>query len=136
MIVAEEDALSDESEINNMPGGITYMKSGRVNAIKRLGGLRPFSQSIEDIQFIQSQIERTVRNYDTNQGRETSKVTTASGLAQIRADQQQQSNMKNYDRMQGTDYYYSFRTQIYIKINKMKWKLLKEWLHLLNHLEQ
>jgi len=101
IIICDEGALADDAEISNKPGAIIMTKTGMSGGVRRLGGLQTFNNTAAEIQFIQGQIERTVRNYDTNQGRETTRVTTASGLAQIRADQQSQSNMKNYDRMQG-----------------------------------
>lgn len=101
IIICDEGALAEDGEISNAPGTVIMTKTGMSSGVKRLGGLNSFNNTQDKVQFIQAQIERTVRNYDTNQGRETTKVTTASGLAQIRADQQSQSNMKNYDRMQG-----------------------------------
>ena len=49
------------------------------------------------IKEIQQQIERTLRNYDTNQGKEPERTTTVGGLAQFRADAQAQAQIKNYD---------------------------------------
>lgn len=98
--VVEEDALAENCELTNEPGAVIKVKAGRVNAVKRLGGLNALKDMIGNIQYIQGEIQRTLRNYDSNTGKETARVTTASGLAQLRADASQQTGIKDYDRMQ------------------------------------
>lgn len=98
--LVEEGALDENAEITNRPGEtITYKKG--FNPPARGKGLNALKDYIADINFIQAQIERTLRNYDTNQGKEPTRTTTASGLAQLRADAETQGKIKDYDRMQG-----------------------------------
>ena len=98
-IVCEEDALVEGEEITNEPGGIINVKAGRSGALKRLGGINKLGEFLTDIQFIQNEIQRTCRNYDTNQGAETIRQNTASGLAMLRADAASQSSIKDKDRL-------------------------------------
>ena len=53
------------------------------------------------IEWLLNQIQRANRNYDSNNGRETVRVTTASGLSQLRSDAQQQTKIKSADRNAG-----------------------------------
>ena len=100
MLIYEENSLADGEEITNEPGAAIKTKPGMVNSVKRLGGLNALANFVGDIQFLQGEIQRTARNYDSNQGKETERVTTASGLAQLRADASEQSNIKDYDLQQ------------------------------------
>jgi hypothetical protein len=90
---------SVEEDISNAPGAIVFYKQGRLPP-KRAGGIASLQNAIATIQFLQGEIQRTVRNYDSNTGKETQRVTTASGLAQLRADASQQSTIKDFDRLQ------------------------------------
>jgi hypothetical protein len=99
-ILAEENALKDGEEITNLPGETIWVKDGKINSIRRLGGLNSIQNIIETLQYFQNEIQRTLRNYESNMGKEPARVTTASGLQQLRSDAMQQGNIKDYDRMQ------------------------------------
>ena len=99
IIVREKKENFDYEETTNEPGAILEYPTGAARP-QRLGGLVALNNFIPSIQFIQSEIQRTIRNFDSNQGKETDRVTTASGLAQLRADASQQANIKDSDRMQ------------------------------------
>ena len=77
------------------------LKPNTINNVRRLQGLASSNRLAPTIEFIQGQIDRSTRNYESNMGRETSKVTTASGLAQLRADAGSQSSIKSADRLSG-----------------------------------
>ena len=100
IIVRERKENFDYDDYTNEPGGIIDYPTGAARP-QRLGGLVALNNFIPSIQFIQGEIQRTIRNFDSNQGKETDRVTTASGLAQLRADAAQQANIKDSDRMQG-----------------------------------
>lgn len=93
-----EEGSVDEDITNEAGATITYKKGHA--APKRAGGLNALQNVISTIQFLQGEIQRTLRNYDSNTGKEPQRVTTASGLAQLRADAAQQSSIKDYDRLQ------------------------------------
>lgn len=85
--------------IDNVPGSIIPYKLGFAPP-QRVGGLNPLSKFFDNIENIEHKIQRTTRNYDSNQGGETKRVTTASGVAQLRADAAEQSNKKDFDKLQ------------------------------------
>lgn len=101
IIMMEEGALVDGEEITNVPGSVVKVKQGKLNAVARLGGISTGLKSIETVNWFLGQIQRTNRNYDTNNGQETARVTTASGLLQLRSDAQVQSELKKADRNKG-----------------------------------
>ncbi len=102
IIGVEEDALAEGEEFDNRPGAVIKFKAGRLRqGWTRLGGLNGIQNVISDMQYFQNEIQRTTRNYDTNMGKETAKVNTASGLAQLRADATAQTNKKDVDRKNG-----------------------------------
>lgn len=101
ILLIEDDALSDDTAVTNAPGATVMVKHGMINSIRRVGGLATSNKLAPTIEFIQGQIDRSTRNYETNMGREPSKVTTASGIAQLRADAGSQNNIKNADRLNG-----------------------------------
>lgn len=101
MIVREEGALADGTVIENIPGSEIVVKQNRINAVRRLGGLHDGVNSLPMVNFMLEQIERANRNYDTNRGKESARVTTASGLAQLRSDADVQTQIKRADRNAG-----------------------------------
>jgi len=101
IILAEEGALAAGEEITNLPGSIIKVRQGKMNSVARLGGLHDGIRSADMISFLQNQMQRTNRNYDTNNGQESSKVTTASGLLQLRSDAAAQGELKKADRNKG-----------------------------------
>jgi len=101
VILVEENALVSGQEVTNMPGSKIEVKQGKMNSVARLGGLNNGIQSMSMVNWLLDQIQRANRNYDTNNGQETSKVTTASGLLQLRADAQVQGELKKADRNKG-----------------------------------
>ena len=101
VIIMEDGALAPGEEFTNVPGAVVRVNQGRGGGIARLGGLQNGVQSTAMIGWLQDQIQRTNRNYDSNNGRETARVTTASGLLQLRSDAQQQTQIKTADRNAG-----------------------------------
>jgi len=101
IILVEENALADGEEITNEPGEVVTVKQGHMNGVARLGGLTSGVRNLNMVKWAQEQMQRTNRNYDTNNGRETSRVTTASGLLQLRSDADSQRTIKKADRDAG-----------------------------------
>ena len=56
--------------------------------------------------WITEQIQRTNRNFDSSQGRETTRQTTATALAMLRSDAEEQANIKTADRTAGFERLY------------------------------
>ena len=101
IVLVEEGALADGSEFTNVPGAQVTVKQGRMGGVARLGGLNNGIQSVSVVNWFLDQIQRTSRNYDSNNGRETARVTTASGLLQLRGDAETQQKLKKADRDAG-----------------------------------
>lgn len=101
VVLVEEGALADGSEFTNVPGAQVTVKQGRMGGVARLGGLNNGIQSVSAVNWFLDQIQRTSRNYDSNNGRETARVTTASGLLQLRGDAETQQKLKKADRDAG-----------------------------------
>lgn len=101
VVIVEEGALAPGEEFTNVPGAVVRVNQGRGNSVARLGGLGNGVQSVSMVEWLQGQMQRSSRNYDSNNGRETSRVTTASGLLQLRSDAQEQTRIKTADRNAG-----------------------------------
>lgn len=102
ILVVEPSNLLDAEDITNEAGQVINVKAGAsTSAIRRLGGINNLGQFLNDLEYIQNEIQKTCRNYDTNQGKETAHQNTASGLAMLRADAATQSSIKDADRLNG-----------------------------------
>lgn len=102
IIVYEENAIADNSEVTNAPGASIVMKSGQINNIRRLGGLSNLNGGLQNtIVFIRDLIQQVVGNYDSAQGKEPIRVTTASGIAQLNERADARKNIKKADRLIG-----------------------------------
>lgn len=107
IIVTEEGALADNSEITNVPGAMVVTKQGMVDSIRRLGGLSNLNGGLRDtIIFLRDMISQTVGNYDSAQGKEPVRVTTASGIAQLNERADARKNIKKADRLIGFELLY------------------------------
>lgn len=101
IILQEEDALVPGEQISNIPGSVVKVEKGMINSVARLGGLNNGINVTPLTDWLLNQIQRTNRNWDTNNGQETAKVTTASGLLQLRSDAAEQGELKKADRNKG-----------------------------------
>ena len=106
ILLVEDGALADGEELTNEPGAVLHLKPGRMGCVQRLGGLQSIGKAALDITWFKEQIERASRNYDTGTGRETARVTTASGLSMLRSDGREQSDIKRSDRNAGFERLY------------------------------
>ena len=106
IILVEDSALADGEEFTNEPGAVIHLKQNRMGGVQRLGGLQSIANGAMGVEFFKNQIERASRNYDINQGKETTKVTTATGLAMMRQDAQSQADIKGADRDAGFERLY------------------------------
>jgi hypothetical protein len=106
VMIVEEGALQDGCEPSNAPGEIIVTKPNRSAGIRRLGGLQSGSNGAYLVEYLTNQIQRANRNYETNLGKETARQTTASGLAMLRSDADDQANIKKSDRKAGFERLY------------------------------
>lgn len=106
MIVVEQDALVDGETVTNEPGAQIVVKAGRSSGVRRMGGLQSLTDSMHGMEWIQNQMERANRNYETNLGKETTRATTATALSMLRSDAQSQEDIKKADRNAGFERLY------------------------------
>ena len=106
ILLVEEGALADGTELNNEPGAVVRLKQNAMGRVQRLGGMQSIANAAIGIDFFKGQIERAARNYDTSMGKEAARVTTATGLAMLRSDAQGQSDIKKADRNAGFERLY------------------------------
>ena len=106
IILVEDSALADGEEFTNEPGAVIHLKQNRMGGVQRLGGLQSIANGSMGVDFFKQQIERASRNYDTNTGKEASRVTTATGLSMMRQDAQSQADIKGADRDAGFERLY------------------------------
>ncbi|MBQ7567065.1 MAG: hypothetical protein IJT18_08085 [Oscillospiraceae bacterium] len=101
VVLIEDGALKPGEVFTNRPGATVRVNQGRMNGVARLGGLHDGVNSLGMVNWLQEQMQRTNRNYDTNNGKETARVTTSSGLLQLRGDAEAQQKLKKADRDAG-----------------------------------
>lgn len=77
-----------------------------MGGVQRLGGLQSVGKAAMDITMVQGADRARSRSYDTGAGKETARVTTASGLSMLRADGREQADIKRADRNAGFERLY------------------------------
>lgn len=102
IIVAEENALADDGELDNSPGAVWKLRPGMMGKIQRLGN----SAYTETNQYNNSTywrniIQETTGNFTINQGSEPTRVTTASGIALLNERSKNRQQMKKVIKAEG-----------------------------------
>lgn len=102
IIVAEENALSDDGTLDNSPGAVWKLRPGMMGKIQRLGnaGYTEMNQ-YNNSEHWREMMKDTVGNYDLNQGVEPTHVTTASGIALLNERAKNRQTMKKVIRSEG-----------------------------------
>ena len=102
IIVAEENALSDDGELDNSPGAVWKLRPGMMGKIQRLGNTS-FSESNQygNSDFWREAMKETTGNYDISQGVEPTRVTTASGIALLNERAKNRQMMKKVIKSEG-----------------------------------
>lgn len=106
IILQEENALVDGEEFSNVPGAVVRVRQNCIGRVARLGGLQSGGRCLEMVEWLLAQIQRTNRNFETNQGKVSSRVKTASELSMLRADVDSQMEIKKADRNAGFERLY------------------------------
>jgi hypothetical protein len=99
--LVEERALADGEVLSGVPGQTVKVKEGKINGVRRLGGLNNNINSLNMIQFIHDKIMETNGNFDSAQGKEPLRVTTSSGIAQLNERANARKEIKKADRKTG-----------------------------------
>jgi hypothetical protein len=106
IILIEENALADGQALTNEPGAIVKMKDNKLDRAKRLGGISANGNILNMINFIREIIQETTGNFDSTQGKEPVRVTTASGIAQLNERADRRGVIKKADRLMGFERLY------------------------------
>lgn len=106
IILQEENALADGEEFTNVPGAVVKVRPNAIGRVARLGGLQSGKSCLDMVEWLLGQIQRTNRNYETNQGRASGTVKTATELAMMRSDVDSQMEIKKADRNAGFERLY------------------------------
>lgn len=108
IILQEENALADDSELDNIPGAVWKVKTGKMGSVARLGGLSDRNGGLkETIDFIREIIKQTVGNFDVNMGdAPPSNVKTLGGLVELKEQGNRRQNIKKADRTGGFERLY------------------------------
>jgi len=102
IILLEENAVSDDSNPDNSPGAVWKLRPGMTGKVQRLGNLSSASAPIQNAcSFWRSLEEATTGNFEANQGKEPTSVTTATGIALLGERAQNRKTLKNIDRNSG-----------------------------------
>ena len=101
IVLMEDGALADGEEFTNVPGAVVKVRPNKAGAVARLGGLNDGRNSLPMLEWVLGQIQRTNRNYETNQGKASSSIQTATELSMLRSDADGQMEIKKADRNAG-----------------------------------
>lgn len=106
IILEDEDAQSDNTTWENVPGARWKVKAGK--SVTRLGGLSNLNGGLKDtITYIRQLIKETVGNFDVNQGgAPPTNVNTLGGLVELRQQGEKRQNLKKADRTAGFEQLY------------------------------
>lgn len=102
IILAEENALADDGELDNSPGAVWKLRPGMMGKIQRLGNSAYSETNLyNNSTYWRGIIQETTGNFDISQGSEPTRVTTASGIALLNERSQNRMQMKKVIKAEG-----------------------------------
>ena len=102
IVVAEENAFSDDSEPENRPGAVWKLRPGMMGKVARLGNIAYSEGALHSNSSRWRQIiQETTGNYDTYNGAEPVRVTTATGIALLNERARLRIEKKRINRQAG-----------------------------------
>ncbi len=101
ILLVEENALAEGSALSNAPGAVITLRPGMLGAVRRLGGINGEAGRLNNVAALQDQISRVAGNFDAAMGQEPTRVTTASGIAQLNERADARRAIKRADRLSG-----------------------------------
>ena len=106
--MAEENAFSDGEVPDNSPGALWKLRPGMMGKVERLGNLSSTAGALlSSYARYQSLMEQTTGNFDLNQGKEPTRVTTATGIALLNERSTSRQSLKKAGRTEGFRRLYS-----------------------------
>ncbi len=102
VILAEENAFAEGEAPENTPGAIWKLRPGMMGKVQRLGNMGAYQASLfNNYVAWQSMMEQTTGNFEANQGKEPTRVTTASGIALLNERAQTRQSLKKTVKSEG-----------------------------------
>ena len=108
IIVAEENALSEECNLDNSPGAVWTLRPGMMGKVQRLGN-SAYNQSalFANFNLWRDILQNTTGIFDPFNGSEPERVTTATGIALLNESAKSRSVLKKSGRSAGFKRLYS-----------------------------
>ncbi len=108
IIVAEENALADDCNLENSPGAVWTLRPGMMGKVQRLGNAA-YNQTalFNNFGVWRDILQNTTGNFDSFNGNEPQKVTTATGIALLNERAKSRSSLKKVGRTSGFKRLYS-----------------------------
>lgn len=102
IIIAEENALCDDCELENAPGAVWKLRPGMMGKVQRLGN-SAYAESYLHSNYDKwkALMQETTGNFSINQGNEPQNVTTATGIALLNERAKNRSSLKKIDKSVG-----------------------------------
>ena len=102
IILAEENAFAADSVPTNAPGAVWKLRPGMMGKVQRLGNLGAYaSAQFGNYGMWQSMMEQATGNFEVSQGKEPTRVTTASGIALLNERAQTRKILKRSVKAEG-----------------------------------
>lgn len=108
IILAEENALADGCTLDNSPGAVWTLRPGMMGKVQRLGNFGGSESAlIANASAWREMIQNTTGNYDSYQGSEPTRVTTATGIALLNERAKSRTTLKKVGKKEGFKRLYS-----------------------------
>ena len=108
IILAEENALADDGELDNSPGAVWKLRQGMMGRVQRLGNGAAYEASLYSNSAHWRQLmQETNGNFDLYRGGEPERVTTATGIALLNERAKSRQSLKKIDKSQGFERLYA-----------------------------
>ena len=108
IILAEENALSDGCTLDNSPGAVWTLRPGMMGKVQRLGNYGAGESNLmANAAAWREMIQNTTGNYDSYQGSEPTRVTTATGIALLNERAKSRTALKKVGKKEGFKRLYS-----------------------------
>ncbi len=102
IIVAEEDALCEDSSLDNSPGAVWKLHTGKMGKVQRLGnGAYAEGYLHSNYDRWKNMMQEATGNFAVSQGNEPHAVTTATGIALLNERAKSRSSIKKIGKTAG-----------------------------------
>lgn len=108
IIIEETSAIPDGEEHLNEPGAVWKVNDGRINSVRRLGGLSAMNGGLQaTVNFIRDIIKQVTGNFDVNMGdAPPANVNTLGGLLAMQDNGNKRQGLKKAGRTAGFERLY------------------------------